>query len=344
MNFWATIRRHAAISAVVLLLSNGAPLVANGVYKPEDPIASIDAQPVFLGELNLILKEQLGAAKLGDVKLEVKRAAALILVRRRLAMRSLRERGGDALEAIIRQQIQTFAKELQRRGSSLAEYARQHASNEKALQSDLAWRAAWEKYLASKLTDENLERFYEPRKLKYAGGRWDVSQIFLEVDRGDSEALSIARYRSESFLEQLEQSSDLEADFARLARDESDSGSAAEGGRIGWVDEAGDLPLSVMAAVRRTAPGTVAKPVRSALGVHIVLVHRVEARPIPFQDLEDRSQLRRDAANALFQALVQSQRDAKVVWLISALAPPADVPVIPGDAATSPAGSENRQP
>lgn len=300
-----------------------------------DPIASVDAQPIFFGELSLLLNNQLGIQEPRRADSKVQRAATLMLVRRHLAMRALREQGGDALASIMDKSIESFADELKRRGSSLAEYAEQRGADTRSLKSDLAWRAAWKRYITSRLTNENLKRFYESRRLKYAGARWEVCQIFLEVDASERDALEIARRRMQFFIQQLNAASDVQEKFAELAQNESDAASAADGGYVGWVAKEGDLPLSVMAAVRRTSAGSVSAPVRSAMGMHLVLVQQIEAQQVPFEELEDRAQLRRDATDALFRYLVKSQADAKVAWLVPAFAPPPDVPVIPGDATAS---------
>ena len=84
-----------------------------------------------------------------------------------------------------------------------------------------------------------------------------------------------------------------------------------------------------MAAVRQTKPGEISEPVRSPLGMHLVYVHRAEAGKLTFDDLTDQAQLRRDAADALFDALVAQQKSAKVTWFVRALRPPPSIPIIP---------------
>ena len=99
---------------------------------------------------------------------------------------------------------------------------------------------------------------------------------------------------------------------------------------IGWVEKDGDLPGSVMEAVRNTPVGEISRPVQSPLGVHLVYVHRSEPGKLTFDQLADRAQLQRDAADALFNALLAQQRAAKVNWFIPALRPPPEFPLIPG--------------
>ena len=312
-------------------------------YEPTDPIAAIDGQPIFLGELNLALGEQLGIEQPRRARLDVQRAAAVILVRRHLALRALREKGGDALETLIERRTDRLTDKLQRRGITLQDYAERRASDVGSLRAHWTWQIAWQTYLDSRLTEANLERFFQKHPLRYAGGRWEISQIFFEIDDSVPDAAAIAEHRMDRLVETLSASDQLEADFAAAARRQSESGSSANGGRVGWVEKAGDIPAEVLRAVRATPPGEVSEPVRSPLGLHLVLVHRRETQVKSFEDLVDRARLRRDAADALFRSLVRRQRAAKVVWFIESLEPPASVAVVPGKRGSPTEAGQNRR-
>lgn len=317
----------------VLLLGGvvaSSPLqAAEETYGPGDPIAAIDGDPIFLGELNLILHDRLKIRDLDAVDVAVKRATAALLVRRHLALKSLQQQGGPALQAIIDRQIESIAEEAKRRGSSLEQQAESRLADRKSLEADIRWRTAWREYLKSQLNEVNLRRFFELEKSRYAGGRWKVSQIFLKIDPHDQASLENATGEMASLAEQLKASPSLATDFARAAEQYSEAGSAAAGGSLGWVEQDGDLPAVVMEAIRDTSAGNISGPVQSPLGLHLVLVQDVEAGQLSFDQLSDHSQLRRDAADALFETLVRRQADAKIVWFIPALKPPPGVSLIP---------------
>jgi len=302
---------------------------ADETFEPGDPIAAVDGQPIYLGELNLILTQRLKARDLDNVPIEVQQATAALLVRRHLAMKSLEQQGGAALQGIIRRQIESYAAEARRRGSSLEQQATSRMADEKSLIADIAWQTAWSQYLKSRLNDTNLRRFFEKQRDQYAGNRWEVSQVFVKMDTRDAESVEAAKASMAELAEQLQSSGSVTAAFADAARQHSDSGSAAQGGMVGWVEKNGDLPSSVMAAIRKTGVGKISEPVQSPLGIHLVYVHRAEAGKLTFDDLTDQAQLRRDAADALFDALVTQQRSAKVTWFVGALRPPQNVSIVP---------------
>ena len=306
---------------------------AEDKWKPEDPFAAINGDPIFLGELNLVLVERFGVNQVKNLDIRVQQATAALLVRRHLALRTLHEQGGESLAAIVDRQVESLASELKRRGSDLERYAIERLSTQKAVRDDLDFKISWGQYLKSRLTEANLQRFFENRKANYGGGRWEGSQIFVSVDAADSDAVQSVRNNLGDLVREIRDSDDISQAFAAAARDHSDSVSAGEGGMMGWVEKDGDLPSSVMQAVRSTKSGEISDPVQSPLGMHVVLVHQFEEKTITFDDLNDIAPLRRDAANALFDYLIQTQKDARVTWLIKSLEPPStDVtsPVVSG--------------
>src|SRR6056297_2467860 len=147
--------------ALVVLPQPDRPLPAAEPLQPGDPIAAVDGQAIYLGELNLVLTERIAAADLDRVGDPVKQATALLLVRRRLAMNALREQGGEALQASVQRHLEDFADEARRRGTSLDQLAQARRATEQAMRTDLAWKSAWSQYLKSRMTEANLRRYFD---------------------------------------------------------------------------------------------------------------------------------------------------------------------------------------
>jgi hypothetical protein len=237
-------------------------------------------------------------------------------------MKSLEALGGDALRSMIRNQIEAFAAEANRRGSSVEEQAKSRMSDAKSFNADLAWRVAWGRYLQSKMTEQNLRRFFDKHSDIYGGSRYDVSQILVQVDQQDQASIQNGIANLNELAEQIRASEDPATAFADAAREHSEAAASAEGGHIGWVENDKDLPIAVLNVVRQTPAGQVSKPIRSPQGLQLVFVHVVEKGNQSFDDLVDQAQLRRDAADALFDNLVAAQSGAKVDWFVPALRPP----------------------
>ncbi|MEL6109389.1 MAG: peptidylprolyl isomerase, partial [Planctomycetota bacterium] len=221
--------------------------------RPTDPIASIDGYPVFMGELNLLLMKKLGARDPMDVSGDVRRASASLIARQHLAMRSLRTQGGRSLQSILEKDWAAFTAELKRAGLSPSDYAKRYQSDEVSLRAARDWESAWKTYLKSRVTESNLKRLFESSPERYAGSRWDVSHLFLPIDRSEPHSKEIAIQTAERLAKQFdaEDKESLAGRFAELAREQSAGATASEGGRIGWVSKSGDLPGLVMAAIRK---------------------------------------------------------------------------------------------
>ncbi len=309
-----------------LLVPPTALLAEPPALRPSDPIASIDGDPVFLGELHFLLTSKLKAKDLSRVSLDVQRASSALLVRQHLAMKTLRQQGGDNLQTLLDRDWESFLDELHRKRSNLDEYCAQRQTDEPSVRLARDWDSAWRRYLKSKMTDANLKRYYELHPENYSSARWNVSHLFLAVDKEIPDAEAIAEQRIQTIASQLQSKSsspdDLQKRFAELAISESEGVTAKQGGGIGWVSKPGDLPAAVMDAIRETEIAEVSKPVRSPLGFHLVLVHEKQVDQIPYERVSDLNPLRRDAANALFDGLVARQSGAKVTWYIKSLQPP----------------------
>ncbi|MAI70728.1 MAG: hypothetical protein CMM01_07445 [Rhodopirellula sp.] len=318
-----------AILIYVLFSPRVGCFAAGDDLEPGDPIAAIDGEPVFFGELNLVLTERLQANDLQRVGAEVRQATATLIVRRHLAMKSLEAKGGATLEAMLKRQIAALASDLRRRGSSLQKQASDRMADEKSLVTDLRWRLAWGQYLKSRLSEANLKNFFNLRRDQYAGGRWEVSQIFVMADKSDAASWRATLANVNELADQIRVSETPQQAFYDAAIEHSESASASDGGKVGWVQKDGDLPGSLMTAIRKMKTGEVSAAIQSPLGIHLLLLHRVEAGNLKFEDLTDQAQLRRDAANALFDALLRERSETQVSWLVRGLKPPADVKIIP---------------
>ena len=80
-----------------------------------------------------------------------------------------------------------------------------------------------------------------------------------------------------------------QADFATLAKDNSQDGSAAEGGDLGWAS-AGQFVPEFEEAMGSLAPGQISAPLVSRFGVHLIKV--VERRTVQLSQREQREAIR----------------------------------------------------
>jgi peptidyl-prolyl cis-trans isomerase SurA len=104
------------------------------------------------------------------------------------------------------------------------------------------------------------------------------------------------------------------ADFAVLARQMSQDGSAAQGGDLGWANPGMFVP-EFEEVMNRLRPGQVAEPLVSRFGVHLIEV--TDRRNAPMSDQEQRNLarnvLREKKINESYATWVQDIRNRAYV-------------------------------
>ena len=113
------------------------------------------------------------------------------------------------------------------------------------------------------ITDADIDA--AERRLQEDAGKTEyrIAEIFLSVD--DPNDTETVRESADRLIEQLKKGSD----FAEMARQFSQSATASSGGALGWVSP-GDLPSEIATAVQTLQPDTIAGPIRSEGGFHIL--------------------------------------------------------------------------
>ena len=99
------------------------------------------------------------------------------------------------------------------------------------------------------------------------------------------------------------------ADFAKLAREHSQDGSAAEGGDLGWVSPGMFVP-EFEEVMNKLQPGQMADPTISRFGVHLIQVLERREAPISERELRDfaRNSLREKKFDETYQLWAQEVR------------------------------------
>lgn len=122
-----------------------------------------------------------------------------------------------------------------------------------------------------------------------------VAEIFIPVESNakENEALADAN----RLLEELRRG----ANFAGLARQFSQSGTAILGGDLGWVRD-GELDEELNTVLTQMGPGEVSRPVRTLSGFHILMLR--DMRKNEAQDI-DRGRIEQSLTNQRIDQLAQ---------------------------------------
>ncbi|MEK7231838.1 MAG: peptidylprolyl isomerase [Pseudomonadota bacterium] len=112
----------------------------------------------------------------------------------------------------------------------------------------------------------------------------------------------------------LKERLDNNADFAELARLQSEDASAARGGELGWLSP-GDTVPEFEKAMDALKPGQISEPVRSPFGWHLIQVLERRNQDVSQQQqrLRARQALREQKADEAHQEFVRQLRDRSFV-------------------------------
>jgi peptidyl-prolyl cis-trans isomerase SurA len=137
------------------------------------------------------------------------------------------------------------------------------------IRTSLLWQKLVNRRLRSTLqvgedeVDEQLARLQSAR----GAPEFLLAELLLGIDSPEQE--EDVRQTAMGLVEQLRRG----APFPDMARQFSQSASAATGGDIGWV-QAGTLEADVEAAIAQTPPGQITDPIRSVAGYYIFAVRQ----------------------------------------------------------------------
>lgn len=155
-----------------------------------------------------------------------------------------------------------------------------------------------------------VEAYYEANKDKFTEPeRMRVSSILLKVDPSSPPE---ARQQADAKAKELYKSLKDGADFATLARENSDDKSGVTGGDMGYLHK-GMIPPAVQDMLATMKPGETSEPVHLLEGVAIIrLTERVESRQLPLERVLERATLllKRDKSEAVWNELVAELRKA----------------------------------
>ena len=162
---------------------------------------------------------------------------------------------------------------LEQKGASVASLRQQIAAQ-------IVWQKVIEQEFADRIDINAADIDAEMKRLAEGKDRthFRVSEIFLAVDTPDQDA------RVQKNIDDLRAQLDAGAPFQVIARQFSQSPSAASGGDIDWVYD-GQLAPELNVALEKMQSGSVSEPIRSLGGYYILeLRERAEASNVKLPD------------------------------------------------------------
>lgn len=135
------------------------------------------------------------------------------------------------------------------------------------LRAEISWRGWIRGRYGQRLTiGEDQVKAYQKRMEAEAGKpQYEVSEVFIDAGRAGGE--DEARQGAAQLISQIQSG----APFAAVARQFSNSPSAANGGDVGWITT-GEMPPEVDQVLQQMRPGQLSAPIPVKDGVYIVML------------------------------------------------------------------------
>ena len=136
---------------------------------------------------------------------------------------------------------------------------------EDQIRTEIAWGILVNRKFRSGIVITDADIDAAERRLREDAGKTEyrLAEIFLSVD--DPNETETVRESAQRLVDQLKQG----VDFGEIARQFSQSATASKGGALGWVAP-GDLPPEIASTVQTLQSDTIAGPIRSEGGFHIL--------------------------------------------------------------------------
>jgi peptidyl-prolyl cis-trans isomerase SurA len=165
------------------------------------------------------------------------------------------------------------------------------------IRAQIAWQAIIQRRLRPNvvITPEEVEEVASRLTARRGAVERRVAEIFIPIESTAREAE--AQANADRLFEELRQG----ANFAGLARQFSQSGTASLGGDLGWVRD-GELEEELNSVLAQMGPGEVSVPIRTVSGYHILLLRDMRQNEV--QNI-DRGRIEETLTNQRLDQLAQ---------------------------------------
>ena len=272
-------------------------------------VARVGDEPIYQRELD---RELAPAKNLLDpqaaLPADVKERGLTQVIDRRLVLAYLIREKLAASEQDVDLEITRLKQQFAAQEKSLTEHLKSMGMTQQELRREIRWRLSWQRYLAGKLTDENLQKYFEKYRREFDGTELKVAHLLLKAAVDEPQAIEAARRKAESIRADIEAK---RATFADACRIHSQAPTAAAGGEIGFIRRSEPMPDAFSAAAFALDKKAVSQPIVTKFGVHLILV--LDEKPGQTTWQECRVQLRSAVTQYLFASIAAKERETAVV-------------------------------
>lgn len=234
--------------------------------------AVVNDEIISVLDLSVRTRMVIVSARLEDTPEARNRLAPQVLrslIDERLKLQEAQNNGITVPDSAIDSRVEELAAQNNMSRADFEEVLKRSGILPETLRTQIRAEVAWATLVQRKfqssvvVADEEVDEVLAEMQANAGKPEYRVAEIFLAIDAQTDE--EEVRQTAQRLVDQLRQG----ASFESLARQFSQSATAASGGDLGWV-RPGQLESALEAAVRDLQPGQVAGPLRGTGGYHVL--------------------------------------------------------------------------
>lgn len=276
------VRNMVRLMGAVCVLATG--ILATGILARGVPVARaqtveriaaiVNDQVISTYDLNSRMKLVLFSTRLPDtpeVRRRIQGQVLRSLIDEKLQMQEAKRRN----ISVSRRDMRTALAQVERQNGipkgQLKEMLERNDIPVSAMESQLRASIAWNKLLARRIRpritigQDEIDEVLDRIKKHQGQTEYHLSEIALSVDSPSDEA------RVKNTAERMAEQIGKGANFAAIARQFSESATAAVGGDMGWIHQS-ELAPKIRAIVEKLKKGEVSQPIKTITGYRLLML------------------------------------------------------------------------
>jgi parvulin-like peptidyl-prolyl isomerase len=287
------------------------PCAAHGQLFKAKPIAVVNGEAIPRDEWEAAVKKLPPPPP--TISADQKKAAAMqvlaMMIDDLLLRQYLSKQIPPPPAAAVQQRLTGLETALRANKKTLWDYYKETGLTESKLKAGIAAELQWQSYLAQRISQDDLKKFYADNKEMFDGAKIRVAHIVMIAPPGDAKSEAQAKTTLESVRLNLLKG----ADFAEMARKYSqDKTSGEKGGDLGWFPPRKADPDLFIRTASAMKAGDVSGLVRTDYGLHVIKV--MDYQPGKSSTYEEVQESVKDvfADEIKLAIILQQRRDARI--------------------------------
>jgi peptidyl-prolyl cis-trans isomerase C len=274
-------RRWLAAGAALTWLMATVPAYA------QKPAAVVNGEPISMADLEAVLKQAPQAVEMPEqVRVQMRRHALTMLIDDTLMQQFINANAPQVSKTEVDRKLAEMEAALKKENKSVDSFCKENGQTVGQLREGLTWMLRWLAWANGKISDADVQRYYEAYKDYFDGTTVRAGHIAIRLAENASEA---DRARAQAQLTELRaQLVAGKMDFAAAAKSYSQCESGNSGGDLGFIQRKTMVEESFARAAFALQPGQVSDVVQTGFGMHLIKVtERKAGQPSDFAKIKD---------------------------------------------------------